>query len=125
MSGQARLGGKQDVAVAGSVGAANDALCREIFRLRAILILIDTPRGSKVQTLRTLARQLNASQRTLYLWQRKYLRNGLAGLGRSRRSDRGCSRLVGDDVLVQIIRAAGRVSSIGDIRREFRALHPP
>jgi len=70
----------------------DSTLTDNLLRLRAVLILIDAPRGSKLATARALAAELKAngrraSFRSVYRWQERYLCHGFAGIARRRRVD--------------------------------------
>ena len=99
-----------------------------LLRLRAVLILIDAPRGSKLATARALAAELKAngrrpSLRSVQRWQERYLIYGFAGIARRSRSDRwDPSQLFGYPV--NVIDCAARVLHSGDTRREYRRVKP-
>jgi hypothetical protein len=95
-----------------------------LLKLRAVLILLATQRGSKLEMAHTLteklrAKSLKASVRSLYFWRKNYLRSGFAGIARRRRSDRGRPGF-GAETLARIVDASTRVRRHGDLTREFR-----
>jgi hypothetical protein len=111
----------------GLVGHTADvqALNKCLLKMRAVLLLVDAPRGSKVVTADALAEELRvshlmASKRSLYRWCRYYRRYGLIGLVRRRRNDRGRPQSFEADMLASIVDAAKRVRRHGDLAREFR-----
>jgi hypothetical protein len=108
----------------------DEVVNQDLMKLRAVLILSGTPRGLKVPTARQLAaelrkRRVKSSQRSLFHWQERYLRDGFAGIARRRRSDFGQPRQISEEILLKIVKAAARVRFSGDIRREYRQLAPP
>lgn len=107
------------------LSADSQGLNDNFLKLRAVLILRAAPHGSKTSTARTLAmelqgRNLKASFRSLYFWQKNYLRAGFAGIPRRRRSDRGRPQGFGAEILARIVDASTRVHRHGDLSREFR-----
>ncbi|MBZ5584245.1 MAG: hypothetical protein LAQ30_18930 [Acidobacteriia bacterium] len=109
------------------VSAEDEKLQRNLLKLRAVLILLAARHGSKLATVRTLvselrAKELRASNRSLYFWRLRYLRAGFAGIARRRRNDRGCPHTFGEATLHRIVEAAIRVKRNGDVAREYRRL---
>jgi hypothetical protein len=106
------------------------ALDRDIFRLRAVLLLLRAPHGSKAAVAEACVGELRslgfrASTRALYFWRDRFLYAGFSGLQRRARRDRGIPRKLNEEVFQGIVAAAGRIRRVGDIRREYRRLQPP
>lgn len=109
--------------------AADEALQRDLWKLRAALILLGAARGAKLAAARGCisefkSKGLKVSLRSLYRWRDRYLQSGFEGITRKGRSDRGRPRQHGEEFLTGIIEAANRVSWHGDISREFRRMKP-
>jgi transposase len=109
--------------------AADEAVQRDLWKLRAALILLGAQRGSKLAAAHGCVAEFKAtglkvSIRSVYRWRDRYLQSGFAGIARKCRSDRGCPRQHAEEFLIRIIEAANRVRWHGDIRREFRRLKP-
>jgi len=73
-------------------------LSDNFLKLRAVLVLISAPWGTKKKTIEDLSREFERrgakfSARSLYGWRERYLCFGLAGLDRQRRSDFGIPRM--------------------------------
>ena len=105
----------------------DEAIQRDLTKLRAVLVLLGAQRGSKVATARACtaefkAKGLRVSLRSVYHWRARYLRFGFAGIARKRRSDSGQPRQFGQETLITLIDSASRVRRYGDVRREFRRL---
>jgi hypothetical protein len=97
-----------------------------LLKLRAVLLLLDAKRGAKMETARTVSRELQrrklkASIRSLYFWRTNYLRSGFAGIARRRRSDYSRPQKFGAGIFARMVDAAMRVHLHGDLSREFRA----
>ena len=111
------------------LSVADEALQRDLWKLRAALILLGAARGTKLAAAAGCiseykARGLKVSLRSIYHWRDRYLQSGFAGIARKGRSDRGYPRQRGEEFLVGVIEAANRVRRHGDICREFRRLKP-
>jgi hypothetical protein len=109
------------------ISAGSRDLEDDLLKLRAVLILLAAPHGSKVATAcataaELRAKRLKASMRSIFRWQNSYLRFGFAGIVRRRRSDVDCPRRFGGETIVRLVDAATRVKRHGDLTREFRKL---
>jgi transposase len=95
-------------------------------RWRIVNAAMAAPRGRRVQTVRSLAKRFHVAFRTVYSWRSKYLKAGLVGLLRMRRSDRGKPRKGGGlTLLAAAAEAALRIRRTGDLAREWRASSLP
>src|SRR5271157_4059112 len=80
--------------------AQGRAAQRDLFRLRAVLLILRAPHGAKLQTMERVVLEFRGlgfrcSLRSLHRWRRRFLCDGLAGLARRRRSDFGFVRALG------------------------------
>jgi hypothetical protein len=71
--------------------------CDNLLKLRAVLVLLSAPWGTKRKVSEDLSREFTRrgvkfSARALYEWREKYVCFGLAGLNRRSRNDRGTKR---------------------------------
>jgi hypothetical protein len=105
------------------------ALCRELMKLRAIIVVYAAEHGQKGVVARACVLNLRSegfpgSLRSIYHWSRLYRDSGLAGLARKRRSDSWSSRRISSNVWFSLIDVAAQPRVRGDVRREFDRLAP-
>jgi hypothetical protein len=107
-----------------ALSADSKGLNSHLFKLRAVLILLAAPYGSKAETIRTvvaeLREKLKISSRSLRRWKTNYLRFGFAGIPRRRRNDSGHPQGFDAALLVSIADASKHVRRYGDLARAFR-----
>lgn len=107
--------------------SGDETLQRNLLKFRAVLVLLESPYGSRAAAIASLKEKLRgkgigASGSSIYNWRQRVLLLGFAGLHRQLRSDKG--RLRTADALPLIVDAAARVKRYGDLAREFRKLEP-
>ncbi len=113
-----------------SLSSAGESLQHDLLKLRAVLISIRAPRGSKLSRTRAIAAELSAtgrhfSLRSIYRWRERYLAlGGFAGIARQVRSDRWNPKHSGYDFLISMVDCATRACHPGDIRHAYRQLKP-
>jgi hypothetical protein len=110
------------------VPTADEALQRDVDKLRAAVLLLAAPRNSKLKIAKGCvaefrAKGLRISLRSLYRWRNRYLAFGFEGLRRKSRSDRGSFRF-GHDVQEAVIAAAAQARYPGDIMAIYRRFAP-
>ena len=98
---------------------------RAYLLLRAVLFLADVPHGGKAAATKEAAESLGVATRTLYTWRRQFRQQGIVGLMRRRRSDRGRPRVLSPELLEAIRQRQAEMRGRGDLSKMWRSLGKP